>query len=133
MVCWALSGLSQKVGRPICSLSRVRRDCLPEMSKTVSQLGETGKHFVGPAAQVNVHEDPFRLKLPALTARVTVIVHGINAHSGAFFRRTALQSRPAPRGRLWRAVLRRKRPYRILYSTRPAVERFAATGPGGSF
>src|SRR5205823_3392185 len=60
MVCWAFSELSQKFGRPICSLSRSRSARLPAMSKTVPQLGEPADQVVGPAAQVGVHELSFR-------------------------------------------------------------------------
>src|SRR5262249_31772432 len=56
MTCWALSGLSQKLGAPIWLFSWSRRALLPATSKTVSQLGDTAEHLIRPSAQFRVHD-----------------------------------------------------------------------------
>src|SRR5262249_43056631 len=55
MVWRAFSGLSQKAGSPIRSLSCRRSVNLPGMSKRVPQLVETARHIVNPAAEFGVH------------------------------------------------------------------------------
>src|SRR5437867_2994215 len=55
MVCWAFSGLSQKLASPMRALILARRDCLAGMSKTVPQMGEAGNQLAAAAALVGVH------------------------------------------------------------------------------
>src|SRR5262245_61309915 len=58
MICWALSGLSQKFGWPICEFKRSRWESLPGTSKTVPELGQAVQDLIGTAAKISVHETP---------------------------------------------------------------------------
>src|SRR5690348_1205275 len=54
----AASGLLQK-SPSICLASRASRvRVLPATSKRVPELGESGAQFVGPAAEIGVHQSP---------------------------------------------------------------------------
>src|SRR5437868_2715583 len=58
MVCWALSGLSQKPGCSMRAVSWSRCARLPATSKRVPELGEPVDQLIGSAAEVGIHETP---------------------------------------------------------------------------
>ena len=58
MISCAFSGLSQKLGSPILTLSASRCACFPATSKRVPHLGQTAEYVVGAAAEIGVHRVP---------------------------------------------------------------------------